>query len=296
MDNFVTILIFALLLAFLLYFALNRSRGELISNGQRRKYLLHVPHTYDPNHPTALIISLHGFKDWPARQKRKSGWNELSEQEGFIVVYPKGQGIPLFWRMFKNDGGLVPSMENVTFIADLIDHLSTKYNIDTGHIYVNGFSNGGGMAYMLGCMLSDRIAAIGCVSGAYIFLPERCKATRPVPMIAFHGTGDKVVPYYGGTTKRSHYSFPSIPDLIAKIAKQNGCNPAPKTIESEYGIEGIWYSDSHHRTDVILYTIPDWGHAWSKENREGCYLTIKRQKPFSSTKEMWKFFKKHSLE
>ena len=35
-------------------------------------------------------------------------------------------------------------------------------------------------------MLSERIAAVGGVAGAYMFPLEECKPTRPVPMIAFH--------------------------------------------------------------------------------------------------------------
>ncbi|HAF63071.1 MAG TPA: hypothetical protein DCK95_12225 [Anaerolineaceae bacterium] len=295
MDNFVTILLYTLLLAFLLYIALNHSRGVLISNGQRRKYLLHVPHTYDPSHPTALVISLHGFKDWPARQKRKSGWNKLSDEEGFIVVYPKGQGIPFVWQMFKNEKEMVPSMENVTFIADLIDHLSTKYNIDAERVYINGFSNGGGMTYMLGCLLSDRIAAIGSVSGAYLFLPERCKAVRPVPMIAFHGTGDKVVPYQGGTTNRSKYSFPSIPDLIAEVATKNGCERNPTVVQVQPGISMSLYANNHDRNNVVLYTLENWRHAWPNGTKKKNSITRQSQNEFSTTKIMWDFFKQHSL-
>jgi len=55
---------------------------------------------------------------------------------------------------------------DVKFISDLIDKLEAAYNIDPNHIYADGISNGGGMAFALSCRLSDRIAAVGAVAAA----------------------------------------------------------------------------------------------------------------------------------
>lgn len=77
------------------------------------------------------------------------------------------------------------------FIAELIDILKASHNVDPAPTYAGGLSNGGGMAY-LSCTLPDRIAAIGVVATA-VFRPwSECEDTRPVPMIAFHGTEDRL--------------------------------------------------------------------------------------------------------
>jgi poly(3-hydroxybutyrate) depolymerase len=57
-------------------------------------------------------------------------------------------------------GSETPSrMPDVIFILGLIDNLEESYNIDKTRIYVNEMSNSGGMAFVLFCKLSDRIAA-----------------------------------------------------------------------------------------------------------------------------------------
>jgi polyhydroxybutyrate depolymerase len=126
----------------------NRTNGTLVSSGQEREYLLHVPKTYDPTKPTALVISMHGGAGWPAMQKETSRWNTLSESQGFIVVYPSGisgRG-PRAWHM--SPSGLA---RDVRFISDLIDTLKAAYNIDGARVYADGLSNGGGMAFRLSC-------------------------------------------------------------------------------------------------------------------------------------------------
>ena len=74
---------------------------------------------------------------------------------------------------------------DVRFIADLIDTLRATYNIDPTRIYADGLSNGAGMAFVLSCALSDRIAAVGMVSSALLIPFESC-AKRPP------GTDDRV--------------------------------------------------------------------------------------------------------
>ncbi|MFU8773882.1 MAG: hypothetical protein ACNA8H_15865, partial [Anaerolineales bacterium] len=87
----------------------NQTNGSLVSSGEKRTYLLYVPNSYDPAVPTALVISLHGFVQWPAHLMQMSGWNDLADLYGFIVVYPSGSGFPLRWRATSSpdiDSGL----------------------------------------------------------------------------------------------------------------------------------------------------------------------------------------------
>ena len=171
---------------------LNQTNGSLVSSGQKREYLLHVPPKYDRARPTALVISMHGAALWPAAQMKTSQWNTVADEQGFIVVYPSGTGFP---RIFPMEGEALTA--DVRFISDLIDKLEAGYNIDRSRIYADGFSNGGGMAFALSCTLSDRIAAVGIVAGAQLLPWSWCTDSRPVPMIAFHGTADPIVPVRG---------------------------------------------------------------------------------------------------
>ena len=180
------------------YHVRNRSNGTIVSSGVEREYLLYVPRSYDRSRPTPLVISLHGGSMWPAAQMRTSQWNRVADEHGFIVVYPSGvsgRG-PRAWRA----GGSLGSSRDVQFIAELIDTLRAGYNIDSTMVFADGLSNGGGMAFLLSCTLSDRIAAVGVV-GVAVFLPwSECTNQRAVPMIAFHGTADRFAWYHGGTS------------------------------------------------------------------------------------------------
>src|SRR5687768_9679264 len=172
----------------------NRNTGSMRSSGEDREYLLYVPSTYDRAKPTPLVISMHGGALWPAAQMAISRWNDVAEREGFLVVYPSGVAGdgPGHWRM-----GGTGRMKEVRFISDLIDRLQADHHIDPGRIYVDGLSNGGGMAFVLSCALPDRIAAVGMVAAAHLLPWSSCTAPVPMPMIAFHGTADTATPYHG---------------------------------------------------------------------------------------------------
>lgn len=138
---------------------IHRSNGNLFSGGMKRHYILHLPADLDPSKPNALVLSLHGFGDWPAHQMRMSGWNDLADQEGFIVVYPMGTKVPLRWKLYDFQDSTGNPTTDIRFIADLIEQLSQHYTIDPARIYVNRLSKGGGMAQAVGCALSEHIAA-----------------------------------------------------------------------------------------------------------------------------------------
>jgi polyhydroxybutyrate depolymerase len=199
----------------------NRNNGSFVSDGRMREYLLYVPRSYDPDKPTPLVISMHAAALWPAAQMETSQWNRAAERHGFIAVYPSGTGDagPRIWHAERGPG----LARDVRFISEMIDTLEKAYNIDPTRIYANGLSNGGGMAFVLSCTLSDRIAAVGMVAAAHLLPWSWCSDHRPVPMIAFHGTADPVVPYNGGTSWVSPEAFPSIPAWTANWARRNRC-------------------------------------------------------------------------
>lgn len=68
----------------------------------------------------------------------------------------------------------------------------------------------------------------------------RCTDHRPVPMIAFHGTADPVVPYNGGRTLVGPDVFPSVPNFTATCAQRNGCgaNPIESVVAADVTFRG----------------------------------------------------------
>lgn len=272
----------------------NKTSGTLVSSGEKRQYLLYIPDSYNPQTPTPLVISIHGFAEWPAHQAQISRWNDLADELGFILVYPSGTDFPKRWRTT----GLASTPDDpaldVQFISDLIDKLESKYNIDPARIYANGLSNGGGMSYMLACKMADRIAAIGSVAGAYTYPLDQCSPSRPVPLIAFHGDTDPVVPYHGGPSRSFDIPFPSVPEWMQGWAERNQCQTAA-SIPQEGEISGMTWSDCSQNAEVTFYTIAGGGHSWPGGEPIPEWIVGKTSQAIDATRLMWQFFEEHPL-
>ena len=266
------------------FHARNRNNGEIVSSGIKREYLVHVPRSYEGRKAVPLVISLHGAGGWPAQQRDVSGWNTVADREGFIVVYPsavQGAG-PRVWKV-----------QDVTFISDLIDKLERDYRIDPHRIYANGLSNGGGMSFVLSCALPHRIAAVGMVAAAQTLPFKWCMSTTPVPVIAFHGTDDPVVPYNGGVTwVAPERSFPNCPKFIADWARRNRCDPDAVDTNVAADVSRRTYRGCADNATVELYTIRGGGHTWPGGMKLPEWFVGKTSYSINADEKMWEFFKR----
>ena len=273
----------------------NRNSGAIVSSGEKREYLLHVPKSYDRARKTALVISMHGGGMWGAAQREVSQWNRVADEHGFIVVYPSGRG-PLARHRSWRAGGGAGSRKDVRFISDLIDTLMAAYNIDSTRVYADGISNGGGMAAVLSCMLSDRIAAVGLVASAQFMPWANCPDHRPVPMIAFHGTADRQAWYKGGTSWVARkLVFPGIEAWMAVWAQRNRCGPNPIDSMVAKDVRRREYTECAEEASVVLYTILGGGHTWPGGGPLPEWFVGTTSKSIDASREMWAFFREHPL-
>ncbi len=267
----------------------DRTNGTIVSSGETRRYLLYVPKSYDRSRPTPLIISLHPAASWPAAEMHISKWNDLADQHGFIVVYPAGSGFPQVWRTGRR------SVESdVRFIADLIDKLEAEYNIDPERIYADGFSQGGGMVFLLSCGLSRRIAAVGAVAAAEERPSSWCTDSTPVPMIAFHGTAD-LVPYKGGKSPDpfNPITFPDVRTWAADWARRNRCTGDPVEASVTANVRRLNYANCADNADVVLYTVEGGGHTWPGGEELPKWLVGPTTYEINATRLMWEFYIQH---
>jgi polyhydroxybutyrate depolymerase len=269
--------------------------GTVISSGENREYLLYVPKSYDRAKPTPLVISLHTSMSWPTSAMNISQWNLVADDQGFIVVYPAGTGHGA--KSWEMTGSETPSrMPDVIFISDLIDKVEASYNIDKTRIYANGMSNGGGMAFVLSCTLSDRIAAVGMVSAGLDPEWSWCTDHRPVPVIAFHGTADPICPYNGGRPKFGDNLLPSVPSFMANWARRNQCGRTPSESPVVGDVTRLQYTNCADDASVVLYTIKGEGHQWpGGKPIVATWLVGPYSRRIDATKQMWAFFRAHQL-
>ena len=277
-----------------MYWELHRANGEVLTGGQKRAYLLHVPKALPPGRPVPLVICLPGFAEWPAHIMRLSHWNRLADEFGFLVVYPRGSGFPFRWRCGGGFGSAAEQAQDVRFISDLIDQLKRDYPIDDARVYANGLSNGGGMAFLLAGRLSERMAAIGGVSGAYVTPWTDYQPQRPVPAIIFHGTADPIVPFHGNSSGR--FSFlPDIPQWVRSLAEHNGCQTNPVALPASGSVSGVRYAGTTNHAEVIFYSVAGGGHTWPGGKAMPRFIVGKTTSDADATRLMWAFFMDHPL-
>lgn len=274
------------------------ARSELVlqtlyDDTASRFYYVYIPASYDAQVPVPMVFAIHGFAQGALGLAGYSGWEAVAEENGFILVYPQGSGVIPRWEtgLFSQLEGEV---DDVGFFRDMIDTISQNLCIDSTRIYANGLSNGGGMSYRLACQLSDHIAAVGGVAGAYTEFGG-CEPNRPVPFIIFHGSEDSIVPYEGGNS--AMFNFPRIDDFALSWAERNECDLNPQSEIIADDVTMLAYTNCSNEADVILYTILGGGHTWAGANitrlsdRFGGYVT----QSISASELMWAFFSRYTL-
>lgn len=256
----------------------------------QRRYLLYVPESYDGVQALPLVISIHGFASSPQQQADISKWNEVADEHGFFVVYPRGTGFPLRWNSGQHILG-EQGADDVGFITAMLDQIETDFCIDSARIYVNGLSNGAGMSNRLICEMADRFAAMGGVAGAYNPLPGGCKPVRLVPIIAFHGTDDPIVPFEGG--RAGGLDLPYVESWARTWARRNGCDRAPEETQITKNVSRMAFDGCDADADVVLYTITGGGHTWPGGMPLPEFITGITTQEIHASELMWEFFVAH---
>ena len=166
--------------------------------GETREYLIHIPNSYDTTKSVPIVMNFHGFSQSVSDYIIEADMRPLAESDTFILIYPQGSYLNGFshWNACPIGGAIKSDADDFGFVEDVIDEISSQYNIDMERIYAAGYSNGGMMAYGLANYKSDLIAAVASVSGAML----NCigNTSHPMPVIHLHGTSDSVIPYNGG--------------------------------------------------------------------------------------------------
>jgi polyhydroxybutyrate depolymerase len=260
-----------------------------------RSYLLHLPASRGAGQPVPLLLVFHGAGGEGAGIASHTGLTGPATARGYAVVYP--DGVKRRW----NDGrGMSTGQDDVEFIRILLDSLSHELPVDPNRIYATGISNGAGLAYRLACDLPGIFAAIAPVAGAAATaIEERCEATRPVSVISFQGTRDRLMPYEGGNVAIRRGRVLSAQRSAALFAKVNGCTPTPAvtpepdTVRDGTRVLRLAYGGCREGREVVLYTIEGGGHTWPGGPPVG-RLVGRVSRDLDATRTMLDFFDRHS--
>ena len=263
-----------------------------------------VPSAYSGQRlPT--VLNWHGLGSTGAEQALLSGYEDLAESQGFIVVHPTGVPVPgdssNSWELADLQD---PARDDLAFADALIDLLIADWCADPSRIYSAGMSNGGYFTSRLVCHRADRIAAAASVAGTYHV--DDCAPSRPVPYLSFHGTADQVAPFNGGgqsvllTTDdpvlRAFFEQ-VMPAEFAEFAADAGCSLEPTSSAVGEDVIRYDYEGCAGGTPMTFFEVTGGGHTWPGSPIADAvagalgYTTD----DVDATADSWAFFQQHVL-
>jgi polyhydroxybutyrate depolymerase len=252
------------------------ARTIVTTDGLERSYRLALPDAVTAGEALPLLFNFHGFTGSAEQQALVSGWENRVDEIDMIVVHPQGTGTPegniAHWNLQSG----IEGVDDVAFVTELLDQLLTELCIDHTRVYSMGLSNGGYFSALLACRMADRFAAIATV--AAIMHVDDCAPSRPVPVLAIHGTDDRIVPFEGGEStltdtgllggdvaeQRELQDFfaMSMPEEVAQWAATDGCAVEPTVTTVSEHVDLTTYTGCDADAEVLFYVVDGGGHTW----------------------------------
>ena len=271
-------------------------------DGLVRHYFVFAPADVKDRMPVVLVF--HGGGGNARQMERYTGFDELADKRGFIVVYPEsiegnwndGRGIDFIRAQREN-------IDDVKFVRDLLDDVDRDYNIDRRRVFATGISNGAIMSHRLAAEASDLIAGIAPVVGGMApAIAEKFQPGFPVSILIIQGDSDPLVPINGGNVVfgRSRPRGKVIPtkEALAKYVERNGNHGDPATTTLDVNpndatsVEITKYPGGPGGVRTWFYLVKNGGHAWPGRPQYAVEATIgKASQQFSATEVIWDFFK-----
>ncbi len=164
---------------------------KIVPKSYALDYLLYLPDNYGRPQGVRypLVLFLHGKgergNELDAVKKHAiSSLNSFQEQYDFILLAPQ---CPLeTWWVEQLDG-----------LDALLDEICGSYRVDLSRIYLTGISMGGFGSWHYAVHRPGRFAAVAPICGGgshWHGFPEKVASIKRVPIWAFHGADDDVVP------------------------------------------------------------------------------------------------------
>lgn len=215
---------------------------------------LRKPYVYVPKSkgPRDLVILLHGGGMSGPKFEEVTGFEDLADRDGLVVVYPNGLGWPVrSWNAgerYGDDG----NHDDVAFLDDVISDVYPK--VCGGRVLVAGFSNGSMMAQRWACQGKVPLDGVGASSGPLLY--DSCEGD-PLPIRYYHGKQDPVVPIDGGSARGLDY--PSIDESMAVWRTRNRCSDDPPVVT----VDGdTTCSEWKCEASTVQCVIDGWPHQW----------------------------------
>ena len=193
---------------------------HLTLDGRDRTFMLDVPSKLKPEAP--LVMVFHGFTNSARDVRDLTGLAKVSEQHGFVAVYPQGtrdsKGKSFFnvGYEFHRD----QSVDDVQIIRSLAARLTRDLRLDARSVFATGFSNGGDMSFLLGAQRESFVAAIALGRNDDAILGQGFQNGSRISVLAVNTRDDKTTLWNGDMNNRdgwgAYLSTEAVMDLWVK--------------------------------------------------------------------------------
>jgi polyhydroxybutyrate depolymerase len=234
---------------------------------------------------TGVLLSLHGTRSSWRDQARLSGMARLADA-GAVVAFAEAV-LPIRSGYEWDHEGDLP------FLEQLVSELISRYSPPSGRVCVTGMSGGARMSCVLGAARADLVSAVAAVAG--LRCDGRHAPTRPVPILAFHGTADRINPYLGGNTPRWEES---VEESARDWAAVNGVPEQPEVVAVSPTLTRTTYGAEGKPGEVTVFTSKGAGHTWPGGQR-GLFLRLflgRTSNEIDATSRIWDFDRAHAGE
>ncbi len=167
-------------------------KGTVIRN-VAMDYLLYLPDGFEskPDKQWPMLVFLHGSGE-------RGNDLEKVKVHGPPKLIAQGKAMPFV--VLSPQCPSNTDWDTETLFA-LIKHIASRYKVDEKRIYLTGLSMGGAATWDLAMDYPEYFAAIAPVCGPVNRnYPEKADNLKDLPIMAFHGAMDDVVPIAGAAS------------------------------------------------------------------------------------------------
>ncbi len=192
-----------------------------------------------------------------------AGFNQIADTANMIPVYMEGK-LNSFGQTGWNNGTLLsPNVDDLAFVAQVLDSMQANFNIDTTRIFSTGFSMGSIMSHHIACH-NEEFSAIAAIAGPLSTDDiANNPRTTPLRVMHMHGTADPTVPYDSNALP----SLSLVPETIQYWKNYNSCSDSigyaiENTVSDGISVDWFVFNGCNPGTELEFWRLNNAAHIW----------------------------------